>query len=788
MFGSPSRPFRPRRPQPHIVLFSDEEFSTDEEDHVQSNSDEEHQLPLHRDIHDSSSDEGSSTDTDTEPDLLHSGRSLSTTPASASRSLSAGSLGNISRRGSRSSLNGRRASKNSSQTRGPPTESSKSQLYQKVRRIIAFIKEEGLTLAKFMDALSWGNEDCASDSSMASTRRHFFESTEFPILLRRWSKPPGYTTSHKAAPEGAKTRLTEFAIETVIQQVDEELSVLDQYFRPEDGDSFRSHDLIRVDLEELVTAIRENAPVFWEILDSVATTARQKKRNTHKNPTNTILITVAMLLYSRSHYCNKLQRLFAIYLKYKGLSTKGCDTLHSLGLAMSSKWVTDTIDRLSKAAMEEVEEMIQLYAWNVSSSPDLHRPPPVNEIPCGPEHISHEYMLGTMHISETSYEGVAQVMDTILDQLGFKGPEARRKLAEEIIIFWLGDQLTTDRIRNLQKLHCQDFNADECMDNALPVWGWLHALMAWAKSLHKQYLGTEAGYGFRHAFGLLNRYDLLKASTQGPFHEKFERLMEQILEAHIRALWCVVGGVKKLEDLLSKQPSELLSLARFIVDNFASASHMHTPGANVDEVKVQTVMFVRDLLRYFVAKGGIRRGDVGLLKASLPSMLFRFVGGRNSHYSVEFLETLQGLYREWPQEVCDFVTNHCWVLNLSGKRDSHVAADRVMEAGINRAKVICRPKGPNVDWEYLKKLHPVLPVIGHVSDHMEEMFQTWTRYKAHTSPHDTEGILLLQHTYMQANLYQTIPGRRLADGNKAVDYIDEGVQKLEAAMNKWAAA
>jgi hypothetical protein len=31
--------------------------------------------------------------------------------------------------------------------------------------------------------------------------------------------------------------------------------------------------------------------------------------------------------------------------------------------------------------------------------------------------------------------------------------------------------------------------------------------------------------------------------------------------------------------------------------------------------------------------------------------LFRFIGGGNGKYTLEILEVMQGLYREWPKEV-----------------------------------------------------------------------------------------------------------------------------------------
>lgn len=95
------------------------------------------------------------------------------------------------------------------------------------------------------------------------------------------------------------------------------------------------------------------------------------------------------------------------------------------------------------------------------------------------------------------------------------------------------------------------------------------------------------------------------------------------------------------------------------------------------------------------------------------------------------------------------------------------------------------PKGPKVNWDYLKKMHPILPVIKAVSSHMEGMFKTWTRYKAHTTPHDVKGIRTLQQSYSAAQLYTNRPGRKLAAESRVSDYIDEGLGKLSTVLEKW---
>jgi hypothetical protein len=73
-----------------------------------------------------------------------------------------------------------------------------------------------------------------------------------------------------------------------------------------------------------------------------------------------------MLLYSRSHHHNKLQKLFGIYFKFRGLLAKGFDTLHSLALTMSHKWTGNTVARISRTAMEEVRSQIEHFPWILS--------------------------------------------------------------------------------------------------------------------------------------------------------------------------------------------------------------------------------------------------------------------------------------------------------------------------------------------------------------------------------------------------------------------------------------
>jgi hypothetical protein len=69
-------------------------------------------------------------------------------------------------------------------------------------------------------------------------------------------------------------------------------------------------------------------------------------------------------------------------------------------------------------------------------------------------------------------------------------------------------------------------------------------------------------------------------------------------------------------------------------------------------------------------------------------------------------------------------------------------------------EVTYHSEGPNIDWEYLKKIHPAVQIIRAVSMHMEEEFKTWTRGKKHTSPQKAMDIQRLQKSIAEVHMYE----------------------------------
>ena len=114
--------------------------------------------------------------------------------------------------------------------------------------------------------------------------------------------------------------------------------------------------------------------------------------------------------------------------------------------------------------------------------------------------------------------------------------------------------------------------------------------------------------------------------------------------------------------------------------------------------------------------------------------------------------------------------------------------DMAQEHNIKDMKVTYRSEGPNIKWEYFRKLHPAIPIIRIVTEHMEEEFGTYKRGKSHTVPTREKDIQVLQKSYHQSQYHIYTRGRTIEKkDDKAKDFIEEGMGKLHSSkvLYKW---
>lgn len=155
-------------------------------------------------------------------------------------------------------------------------------IYASVLRILEVLKEEKLSMAEFLDAYSWGNPGCITDDQICQSRTHFLQSRLFPVLLKRWPRPPCQRKSKKKRPSGAQAPLNAFAMETMQELAGAELDAVECLVKSMNN-CLTKADLIQVHLDQLHSDMKASAPMLWGFLEGIATSNVQWKHGTHKD-------------------------------------------------------------------------------------------------------------------------------------------------------------------------------------------------------------------------------------------------------------------------------------------------------------------------------------------------------------------------------------------------------------------------------------------------------------------------------------------------------------------------
>ncbi|KAH7921722.1 hypothetical protein BV22DRAFT_1107053 [Leucogyrophana mollusca] len=678
----------------------------------------------------------------------------------------------------------------------------------------------GLSLPTFLYAISWGNQGCVSDSQVRAVRTALMNSKLLPRILQHWWKPPRSAASHKSRSKAARNVMEEFAERCLRDALERELAAVSEILRSSDdmSEEFFTGTVFDVLIEEVQHLAPDKSKEFRMLMIIAMLCYTRSHHSSRLQQIFAIYLnfrglsakafdTLHALAFTMSHKwtadhvakisqaamkeVTDLMQLFPWLISYNNINIPfrvlsqrldnkdefGCGTAATVYIKRRAARLTaeinqdlqecrargmknpislleifdlgqDSYPRIQKQATHHVLRFLlnapefQLRTYPYRDDPLLQAPPAVRALPHGPEHITLQYLLGSVNIAEASYADNKRLVNEWCHQANIRTMEEKKKIATEKVVAWVGDQLTVDRLQGLYKYHSQDDSSFDRLDWMVLIFGWFHLQMAFANSLHSQYLGTTSGRGLMQAFTLLKREGLSSLSVKGPFHLNLEEALYHL----------VVAGVSDLTELRTRNPLELKRLAKKLVREHASSEAMEL---NDYEVKKQTIMWNRDVLEYI-------HGDVGIMEDMLPHLLYRFMGGRNSKYAIE----------EWPSPVCDFIRENCWLVNFKGKQSSFLPIDMAQEHNIKDIKVTYKSEGPNIKWDYLKKLHPAIRVIRELSKHLEQEFKTLTCGKHHGTPKK------------DAN-----PGRKHKGSakDKAANYTTKGFVKLQDghAMDQW---
>jgi hypothetical protein len=158
-----------------------------------------------------------------------------------------------------------------------------SEILCKVKKVLCCFQEEGLNLAIFLDALSWGSKACISDNQVRYELTILLSSKELPLILQRWWQPPD------GRAEAAHNVIKDFALEVVGSLINNEMknNAPCMTFDPPPLD-LSLEALTSIDLEALASFLESDAgaPNLWNILQQAGWSPKQAARNKHKTPKN----------------------------------------------------------------------------------------------------------------------------------------------------------------------------------------------------------------------------------------------------------------------------------------------------------------------------------------------------------------------------------------------------------------------------------------------------------------------------------------------------------------------
>jgi len=254
-------------------------------------------------------------------------------------------------------------------------------MYDLVEAVLDLVDKSRSSIGAVLEALLWGEEKCKASLRMRTVRQQFTRSKELATILNRLWKPPG----HDPVKNGNSGRqvTVDFVSKTMKKVHKHQIEDLSSLFVSPPSDDTTIDELTSLDFLSLAETCAIRAPDLWGLLLTLTQTPRQARDNTHKSPTKVpynlirsppryltnnqvILMVVAILLYTRTHHCNKIQKAFAIYVKFRGLSAKAFDTMHALGVTMSHKWTSQAVVKISERATKAMRIAILLFAMWMS--------------------------------------------------------------------------------------------------------------------------------------------------------------------------------------------------------------------------------------------------------------------------------------------------------------------------------------------------------------------------------------------------------------------------------------
>ena len=193
-----------------------------------------------------------------------------------------------SRRTSRTNSTGRQqdgesASADQPRNRGTNNEQADIADLRTLKRVLDVLKEGGMDVAGFLDALCWGNPLAIVDPIVKSARTRLTHSEKLATVVSRWLRP-ARTSQGGSTAAGAREILLPLVIRTVKEIINSEMVAVVEELK-EDSADITEQSVLGTVIDEVQEKVRVTAPVFYDLVRTAAWSKVQEERNTLKDPT-----------------------------------------------------------------------------------------------------------------------------------------------------------------------------------------------------------------------------------------------------------------------------------------------------------------------------------------------------------------------------------------------------------------------------------------------------------------------------------------------------------------------
>lgn len=153
---------------------------------------------------------------------------------------------------------------------------------QRLLAVFQEMKRQGLSLASFLDLISWSDE-IEDVATIWGHQTALMRDDRLPSILQQWGKPPRSSKSNKSHPAGASKRIKEFAIGFVKDIQVSELKHLLHYMLLLPKKDISEEAFSGSTFEKVSMEMKARTPILWDLLQELCQT-HSRERRTSKDP------------------------------------------------------------------------------------------------------------------------------------------------------------------------------------------------------------------------------------------------------------------------------------------------------------------------------------------------------------------------------------------------------------------------------------------------------------------------------------------------------------------------